>query len=67
MAHGTLNVMDIGQGRGSASNDLVLAKAHSHEREHEAMVLKTESGREPEKGVVPVPLVRPGSDRWSNR
>ncbi len=32
-----------------------------------AMVLKTGPGREPERGVVPVSLVRPGSDRWSNR
>ena len=31
------------------------------------MVLKTGPGREPEKGVVPVLVVRPGSDRWSNR
>jgi hypothetical protein len=32
-----------------------------------SMVLKTGPGKEPEKGVVPVSLVRPGSDRWSNR
>jgi hypothetical protein len=31
------------------------------------MVLKTGPGREPEKGVVPVLVVGPGSDRWSNR
>jgi hypothetical protein len=31
------------------------------------IVLKTEPGREPEKGVVPVLVVRPGSDRWSNQ
>jgi hypothetical protein len=31
------------------------------------MVLKTEPRREPEKGVVPVLVVRPGLDRWSNR
>ena len=31
------------------------------------MVLKTGPGREPEKGVVPVLVVRLGSDRWSNR
>ena len=31
------------------------------------MVLKTGLGREPEKGVVLVLVVRPGSDRWSNR
>jgi hypothetical protein len=33
----------------------------------ENMVLKTGSGREPEREVVPVLVVRPGSDRWSNR
>jgi hypothetical protein len=32
-----------------------------------SMVLKTGPVREPEKGVVPVSVVRPGSDRWSNR
>jgi hypothetical protein len=32
-----------------------------------AMVLKTGPGKEPEKGVVPVLVIRPGSDRWSNR
>ncbi len=31
------------------------------------MVLKTGPGREPERRAVPVSLVRPGSDRWSNR
>ncbi len=28
---------------------------------------KNRTGREPEKGVVPVLVVRPGLDRWSNR
>ena len=32
-----------------------------------AMVLKTGPGREPEKGVVPVLVIRPGLDRWLNR
>ena len=32
-----------------------------------SMVLKTGPEREPKKGVVPVLVVRPGSDRWSNR
>ena len=31
-----------------------------------SMVLKTGPRREPERGVVPVSLVRPGSDRCSN-
>ena len=31
------------------------------------MVLKTGPGREPERGVVPVLVVRPELDRWSNR
>jgi hypothetical protein len=33
----------------------------------ETMVLKTGLGRKPERIVVPVLVVRPGSDRWSNR
>ena len=32
-----------------------------------SMVLKTGLGRELEGGVVPVLVVWPGSDRWSNR
>jgi hypothetical protein len=32
-----------------------------------SMVLKTGTGREPEREVVPVLVVQPGSDRWSNR
>jgi hypothetical protein len=32
-----------------------------------SMVLKTRPGRESEKGVVPISLVRSGSDQWSNQ
>ena len=50
------------------SQKQILAIAYFIEEEDgNRMVLKTGPVREPEKGVVPVLVVRPGSDRWSNR
>jgi 5-deoxy-D-glucuronate isomerase len=49
------------------SGFLFFSVFYDHREKDETMVLKTGPVREPEKGVVPVSVVRPGSDRWSNR
>ena len=56
--------------RGRAGPGSLGEREREREREsrrRETKVLKTGPGRESEKGVVPIRVVRSGSDWWSNR